>query len=61
MPAPENWVNCIGSVPMVTTFVVVCTHPVLSYRVPPVTNIKSPPSTSCGSLKSEARSAAPDA
>ena len=45
VPAPENCVNNIGSVPTVTT-VLVCTQPVLSYVVPPVTNMKSPASIS---------------
>jgi hypothetical protein len=45
VPAPENCVNWIGSVPRVVT-VFVCTHPVLSFTVPPDTKTKSPGSIS---------------
>ena len=45
VPAPENCVKSIGSVPIVVTLDV-CTQPVLSYCVPAVTNVKSPDSIS---------------
>ena len=54
MPAPENCTQITGLVPTVVTGSVI-TQPVLSYTVPAVTNVKSPPSISAGVLKSAAR------
>ena len=54
VPAPENCTQTTGLVPTVVTGSGI-TQPVLSYRVPAVTNVKSPPAISVGVLKSSAR------
>ena len=59
VPAPENCVKLIASVPIVAGEFV-CTQPVFPYEVPADTNIKSPEDISVAVSKSAARTAAPD-
>jgi len=54
VPAPENCVKTIASVPIVAGLLV-CTHPVLAFAVPEYTNTKSPESTSDAVSKSAER------
>ena len=54
VPAPENCCQTIALEPTVTP-VEVCTQPVLSYVLQPVTNTKSPPWISAEVSKSVAR------
>ena len=53
-PAPENCTQLTGLVPTVVTGSVI-TQPVLSYNVPAVTNVKSPPAISAEVSKSVER------
>ena len=54
VPAPENCTQSTGLVPTVVTTSTI-TQPVLSYSVPAVTKVKSPPAISAGVSKSAER------